>query len=370
MADITDVVIIGGGAAGCATAYYLAKAGVKATIIEREGIASKASGYNAGGLNPLQGAEIPGRLGPLAMESFEMHQELSRSLEAESGVAFHYQTIAMINVAFDESELPAMQETLDIFEGAEGFSAHWLETSELMKLDSRINPDAIKGLYTYGNATLTGYDYTVALSKAAEGMGASVRMGTATGLKMSGGKVTGVTLDDGELSCDAVVIATGPWSGQAEEWLGVSIPVVPLKGEIVRVQPPQQPLEHDFSGAGSSLYQRADGLIWVGATERSEGFDENPTEDAKKTLLEGAIKVMPTIADSEIVKHTACLRPVTADWLPIVGNVPGYDNVYLATGAGKKGILISPGMGKATADLITQGSTKLSVRGFGLERFA
>ena len=114
----------------------------------------------------------------------------------------------------------------------------------------------------------------------------------------------------------------------------------------------------------------ADGLIWVGATERSEGFDENPTEDAKRTLLEGAIKVMPSIADSEIVKHTACLRPVTADWLPIVGNAPGVDNVYLSTGAGKKGILISPGMGKATADLITQGSTKLSVGEFGLERFA
>ena len=62
----TDVVIIGGGAAGCAAAYYLAENGVKATIIEREGVGSQASGYNAGGLNPLEGHGWPEPLQPMA----------------------------------------------------------------------------------------------------------------------------------------------------------------------------------------------------------------------------------------------------------------------------------------------------------------
>ena len=128
-------------------------------------------------------------------------------------------------------------------------------------------------------------------------------------------------------------------------------------------------MKQDFSGAGSSLYMRADGLIWVGATEADEGFDREPTQAAKKKLMVGAFKIMPSLANARIVQHTACLRPVTADWLPIVGAAPGWDNAYLATGAGKKGILISPGMGKATADLITQGKTDLSVGGFGLGRF-
>jgi glycine oxidase len=365
----TEVVIIGGGAAGCATAYYLAKAGVKATIIEREGISSEASGNNAGGLNPLQGAGIPGPLGPLAAESFTLHQGLWQSLQEESGIEFHPSMVTMVKVAFDESEFADMQETLDIFQGADGFSAHWLETADILQLDSRISPEAIRGLYTYGNASLSGFEYTVALSRAAEGMGASVRMGTATGIRTAGNRVTGVVLEDGELPCGAVVIATGPWSGQAEKWLGVKIPVHPLKGEIVRVQPMGELPEQDFSGAGSSLYMRANGLIWVGGTESEEGFDKEPTEAAKKQILDGAYKLMPALAGSEIVKHTACLRPVTADWLPIIGNAPGWDNAYLATGAGKKGILISPGMGKATADLITEGRTDLSVNEFGLERF-
>ena len=369
MTETTEVAIIGGGAAGCATAYYLAKVGVKAAIIDRKGIASQASGFNAGGLNPLQGAGIPGPLAPLAAESFKMHQDLAKRLHEESGIPYHFKTLAMVHLAFDGSELHDMQETLEIFEKADGFSAHWMETDELLKMEPRLNPAAIKGLYTHGNASLTGYDYTLALCKAAEGMGATVIAQEATGLKSSGGRVTGVLLDDGEIDCESVVIATGPWSGGAAEWLGVNIPVRPLKGEIVRVEPAGGPLEQDFSGAGSSLYMRADGLVWVGATEADEGFDDAPTDAAKKKLLDGATKLMPSLDGARIIKHTACLRPVTADWLPIVGAAPGWDNVYLATGAGKKGILISPGMGKATADLITQGRTDLPVGDFGLERF-
>ena len=371
MTTSTEVAIIGGGVAGCATAYYLAKAGITSTIIEREGISSQSSGYNAGGLNPLQGAGIPGPLAPLAAESFELHQGLAQSLQEESGIEFHPRMVTMVKVAFDESEFAEMQETLDIFQGAEGFSAHWLETEDILKIDSRINPEAIKGLYTYGNASLSGFEYTVALSKAAERMGAIIRIGTATGIKTTGKRVTGVVLQDGDLSCNAVVIATGPWSRQAETWLGVKIPVQPLKGEIVRVRPIGELPEQDFSGAGSSLYMRANGLIWIGGVgnESEEGFDKNPTPAAKKMLLDGAYKLMPALAGVQIVKHTACLRPVTTDWLPIIGNAPGWENVYLATGAGKKGILISPGMGKATADLITKGKTNLSVDKFGLERF-
>ena len=78
---------------------------------------------------------------------------------------------------------------------------------------------------------------------------------------------------------------------------------------------------------------------------------------------------MPAMSEAKLVKHTACLRPLTPDGLPIIGRAPNLDNVYLATGAGKKGILISTGMGKAIADLITDGRTELPVGEFAPERF-
>ncbi len=370
MTDATEVAIIGGGAMGCSVAYYLAKAGIRSTIIESEGIASQASGYNAGGLNPLQGAGLPGPLTDIAAVSFQMHADLARPLEEESGVEYHYKTIAFVSVAFEDADVPAMQETHSTFEAANGFSAHWLEAAELRRLEPRLSPEAQCGLYAYGNAVLSGYEYTLALARAAERMGAQVLQNRAVKLQTDGSRVTSVILEDGELACDTVVIASGPWSAQADDWLGVKIPIEPYKGEILRLRINGAMPPYDFSGGGVSLHLRADGLLWVGATEESKGFDREPSESARRTLMNGAVKLMPSLADAEIAMHTACLRPLSPDWMPIVGAAPSWDNAYLATGAGKKGILLSPGIGKAVADTITNGETAIPLDGFGVERFA
>jgi glycine/D-amino acid oxidase-like deaminating enzyme len=79
---------------------------------------------------------------------------------------------------------------------------------------------------------------------------------------------------------------------------------------------------------------------------------------------------MPAMIDASLVRHTACLRPVTPDNLPIIGKAPAWENVYLATGGGKKGILLSPGIGRAITDLITEGRTTLSIEACAPERFA
>ena len=141
MSQIQDVAIVGGGAAGCAVAYYLAKAGVKSTIIERDGIAANASGYSAGGLNPLEGAGIPGPLGPLAIRSYRMHAELAPELTELSGVDFGYKVISSVRIAFDESELSEMQTTHDTFQSADAdFSAEWLDASQLREMEPASPP--------------------------------------------------------------------------------------------------------------------------------------------------------------------------------------------------------------------------------------
>ena len=365
-----DVVIVGGGAAGCAASYYLAKAGVKSTIIERDGIAANASGYSAGGLNPLEGAGIPGPLGPLAIRSYRMHADIAPELTELSGVDFGYKVISSVRIVFDESEMADMQITHDTFESADDdFSAEWLDAYQLREIEPRISADAIRALDTRGNAILSSHRYTLVLAKSAETMGAKVVPGTVTGVRTSGGRISAVLTDSGEISCDAVVFATGPWAGQVEEWLGVPVPVEPFKGEILRMKLDGPTLDRDFHSADVDLNHREDGQIWIGATEERVGFDRNPSEKARVESLRLAKNLMPAMKDAELVLHTACLRPLSPDWMPIIGNAPGWDNAYLATGAGKKGILISPGMGKAVADLITTGSTDMPIEGFGAERF-
>ncbi len=372
MPDNNDVVIVGGGAAGCTTAYYLAKAGIKATVIEREGVASMASGFSSGGLNPLEGAGIPGPLSDLAMASFRLHQTLGSELVDESGVEYGLETISMLLMAFDDDAISGLTETYRIFESAgEGFWARWLDPDQAAEIEPRIGPGVVRALETHGNSMLSSYRYTLALVQAAENMGSLVRSGNATGVSSSGGRVRSVVLDSGEIECDAVVFATGPWAGQVAEWLGVPVPVEPLKGENLRMILPGQPQPtHDISGGGVSIFHREDGQVWVGSTEERAGFDNEPSIGARDRLMAGALKLMPAMADAELILHTACLRPVTTDWLPIIGRAPGWDNAYLATGAGKKGILISTGMGKAVADLIGAGATDVPIAGLEPERFA
>ena len=366
----TDVVIVGGGAAGCAVAYYLGLAGVSSTVVEREGIAAFASGYSAGGLNPLEGAGIPGRLGPLAMTSFQMHKNIWADLIERSGIDFQPEIISSVRVAFDGFDLDAMRSTQQIFDRADSdFSGGWLDSSQLRELEPRIADNAIWALDTRGNAILSSERYTKALAGAAETLGASVATAEVTGITSDGGRVTSVETAQGSLDCGAVVFATGPWSAQVGDWLSVNVPVEPYKGEILRTTLPSGPLPADLQGGGISLNRRENGQVWVGATEENRGFDLEPSDEARVTLMQGAVRLMPAMAEAEVVLHTACLRPLSPDWMPIVGAAPGWDNAYLATGAGKKGILLSPGLGKAVADLITEGSTDLPVDEFKVDRF-
>ncbi len=371
MAATSDVVIIGGGVAGCSVAYFLAQMDIKSIIVENREIGSQASGYSAGGLNPLQGEGMPGPLAAFALHSFDLNMNLWSKLHDESGIDFHPRFVEVIKLAFDQSEIPHLKEAFDIYDTSAGFSAQWIEHADLYDLEPRLSKEILRGLCTYGNTVLDSHLYTKALFQAANKRGSSLITGEVTGLQKKGGRITGVTLNTETLSCDSIVLANGPWSSIGSEWLSTSIPVKPLKGEILRMKPPIGGIpSHDFTSTEASLFCRADGLLWVGATEEWKGFDDQPSIHARRTLLDGAIRMLPTLSESVIVKQTACLRPVTPDWLPILGKVPGWQNAYLATGAGKKGILMSAGMGKAIADIITTGSTELPIEPLNPMRFS
>ena len=348
MTESSDVVIVGGGVAGCAAAYYLALAGVKATIVEREGISSQASGFSAGGLNPLEGSCIPGPLSDLAMASFRLHLGLWDGLKEETGIDFQNRTVTLNKIAFSDEDFPALQESVDHFEAArgEGFSGRWLDRQGALALEPRLSPDLVGGVALHGNATLSSLLFTQALAEAATRRGAMVRPGLARGVHIQDGRVTSVILGDGEIACDQVVLAAGPWSREAESWFDISLPVDPLKGEILRLQPAGAPFSSDLNGAGASLYPRADGLVWCGTTEVDEGFNREPTAAARETIWGAAARLVPSLAEATLVRHTACLRPITPDYMPIVGRLPGWRNVFLSNRRRQEGSPVKPRHGQ------------------------
>ena len=366
--DTADVVIVGGGIAGCAVAYYLAAMGVRPVVVEREGVAAAASGYAQGGLYIMSGAGMDGPFFPFVRESLRLHRELYPVLTGMTGLDSQLAEKDILSVAMDADDLVSLEEVRAV-QQANGFTVTWLDPQQVRDLEPGIGPGVIGGIRTEHTWLLDSETLTKSLMHAAGQQGTELRIGEVTGLEWDGDRVTGVALADGVIACGSVVLALGPWSAFLHEWLGVTIPVRPLKGEILRIRTDVMPAQPHIGWQHSYIVRKHDGLLWTGTTEDEVGFDRDPSASAAERIMAGASRVFPAIVEGTVELHTACLRPVTPDSAPIVGAMPGARGVYFATGAGRKGILAAPALGKATADLIVNGGTDLPIGPLGLQRF-
>ncbi len=365
-----NVVIVGGGIVGVSTAYFLARKGVKSVVIERDSIGSHASGFAYGGLSALSGAGIPGPNFDLASEAMRIYSRFAQELPQESGIEFDYRVRPTVKLAFSEAEVAEAKSLVSWQSSQRGYAVRWVDQDRLAEIDSRISSRALGGTYIEQTGDLEPYKLVSALAQAAERSGATIRHGSVDGVEMSGGRVTAVKIGADSIPCDAVVIATGPWSGEASQWFGFPIPVTPLKGQILRMNTPGPPLDFSVTWGKHYATTKTDGLVWTGTTEEEVGFDESITAEARDAITSSFLTMLPSMTEAKVVQQTACLRPVVPDKLPIVGAVPGVSGAFLATGAGRKGILLGPPMGKAVADLIVAGRTDVPIEPLAPDRFA
>jgi len=364
------IVIVGGGIVGVVTAYYLAKAGVPSVVVERDAIGSHASGFAYGGLSPFTGFGIPGPLAEMALEGLRLHRELAEHVVEETGIGVDFRMRPSLALAFTDGDVRRLQAALPWQQKQPGCSARWLDGAEARRIEPRVSESALGAVSIEGTADVEPYRLGLALTRAAEALGVSVRHGRITGLRRRAGRVTHVVLERGEIACDAVVLALGPWSAEASPWLDLPIEVRPLKGQILRLQAPGPPVPCSVGWGHNYATTKPDGLLWAGTTEEEADFDEETTPQARDEIGAALVTMLPAMADAQIVHQTACLRPVAADGLLLLGRVPGAEGVYMATGAGRKGILLGPAMGRAVADLILIGKTRLTLDAFSPARFA
>jgi glycine/D-amino acid oxidase-like deaminating enzyme len=231
----------------------------------------------------------------------------------------------------------------------------------LRRIEPRLCEDAIGGLWTKGNARVDPGPYTRAVLGAAVSRGAKVVKAEARGLRHQAGRVTGVAVDSGTLDCDGVVIAQGAWSEQASGWLGVPLPVQAIKGELLLAETRSGAPEADISWRNVGLYAAGGNRVVLGGTEDNTGLDAATTVSARTRILAGIHRLLPGIGTLRVTGQSAGLRPVTPDGFPIVGIPAPWENVCVAAGAGRKGMLLGAGLGMAAAEIVTRGETGVPV---------
>lgn len=347
-----DVTVVGGGAVGASVALALVKQGVTVTVIERDSVASHASGFAYGGLFPTMGAGIPGPILRYAKQGIALHRQLAPELKEITGIDVELRSVISLDLADDEAGFRNLEKSL-AWQLDEELDAELLDSDGIRLLEPTLSGELTGGLAQRSHFEVDSYRYTLALVTAFEQGGGSYRSGDVVGLVRDGDRVAGVQLASGdEIASDAVVLATGPWAGEGRGGLP-SFPVKPKKGEILRLRFPGNDFAHRVSLGGHYIARKPDGLVWAGSTEEDAGFDDRPSASARDSIIAGVLALAPALDSAEVVEHTACLRPVSSDEMPILGPVPGHEGLFAANGAGKKGILLSPVIGQMMAGAIT-----------------
>lgn len=345
-----QVIVVGGGVIGCATAFQLSRAGARVTLIERDAIAAHASGRNAGNLNPLHGT--PPSLVPLALESFHIHREIRTELQRLNCAKYEAVKIRRVHLGYDEEDRRPLEETAALFKNTSGFSSTWLDVDDLRRVEPRLARDTKFGVLTEGNLAIDSYGFTHSLADGAAQLGATILRDTATGVTVAGERVTGIQTTGGRIACDEVIFATGPWVADLRSWLGIDLPVEPVKGEMLRMRLPDGAPEADLTWGLTSIYRRQGNEVWLGVTMKNCGFDCTPTAEARDFLLDRAARMLPGIRRAKLLDHTAALRPMTVLNTPIAGRAHGWRNVFIANGGGSKGVLLSVGIASRIRDLL------------------
>ena len=232
----------------------------------------------------------------------------------------------------------------------------WLTGDVLAVLRSEIEP------------MVDAYRFTMAAGQAAEKRGARFITGRVTGLVTGDpGKARGVKLADGtDIAAGAVVLAMGPWTLEAGDWLGYPVPVRPERGQMLYIA--AEPREEGARrvclmtfDTGGAIVPKKIGDTIIGATREDVGFDRTTTEAGRVKLVEDATRLSGRILSARLSDQTACLRPKPADGKPYVGRVPRWEGVYLATGHWSEGLHYAPLTGAALAGMIVDGVSEYDI---------
>jgi glycine oxidase len=371
MKNATDVIIIGGGIIGCSIAYFLCKQGVQVIVLERGDIGAQSSSAAVGLLAPMRPLSQEDPFKTLQLAGMARFSSFTPELEAVSGISIGYEQTGTLRLLPPEKVIPA-REWAEEWRQA-GYHIEVLTPEET----SRHEPLLAQGLHgavrIAEEAQVTPRHLMQAIAQAARNGGALLYDHTEVvsfQLAETEKRVTGVWTHLGDLlTCNQLILAAGAWTAPLGAQLHATLPVRPARGELVALRQPSPPIRHIVFDEGiidQDIYlaPKPDGTVVIGATKADAGFDLSVSAGGIHHLLQVAFQLVPALADCAVERIWAGLRPKTPDSRPLLGPVPGWENVIVASGHGGFGITLSIITGETIAELLVTGQAPEVIRPF------
>ena len=359
----SQVVIVGGGVTGLSAGWWLARSGVKVTVIDKGIVGWEASGRNGGGASHYQS--------PLFDEEHRLWPQMDELLGYPTEHQRERIIIAMTERQWEQYRFVAERHV------RLGHPVELLDTKQVQELVPLAGEKSFGGVhYRFGghaNPQRTVQAYAWAL----QDLGGTIVQHTAvTGFETAGGKVTGVTTAGGTFGCDSLVIAAGPQTDKLTAQLGVEIPLAAARAEMIITEP--APMMKIGGVDGHKLYGRQTmrGNLaygggpheWIDVEET--GPVDRPSTPLMRNLASRLAELLPKAAHLNVIRSWAGVIENTPDGRPIIDRLTSPDNVVVATMSGV-GFGLSPASGHAIRDLVMDGACSFADIGIlGLSRFA
>lgn len=378
MTRTSDLIVIGAGIIGAATAYFATRAGLSVTVIERDLPAGGTSSRCEG--NILVSDK---ELGP-ELELTRYSLGLWRGELAEHGHLWEFERKGGIIVASQETSLAS----LDRFSASQreyGVHSERLDPADLRSHEPHITDRALGAAYYPDDSQVQPVLAASHLLRLARECGAQlVVRAPVVALLRRGERVTGVRTPSGDFTAEHIVNAAGPWAGRVGELAGVSVPVLPRRG-FVLVSERLPPMVHhkvyaaeyvDNVGSSDAGLQASPvvegtpaGTILIGSSRERVGFDSAISTEALRTIARNAIALFPFLERTRILRHYHGFRPYCPDHLPVIGPDPRAPGLWHAAGHEGAGIGLAAGTGKLLAQAMSGGDPDLPLHPFRPERF-
>ena len=358
--ETAQVVIIGAGIVGHALAWNLAHRGCRDVIIleKEKRIGTGSTAYSAGGVREQFTSEVNIQMSRLSLDILDRFEE-------EMGQAIDYKRAGYLFLASNEEQAEALRHNV-AKQNRLGVKSRLIEPREARERVEALNiDDIVLGAFNDRDGYVDPSSICLGYNARARDLGVQVRTRSRVcEVEIRGERVVAVRLENSDrIACNWVVNATGPYLHDVGKLAGVDVPAHPYRRmlfitEKFALSPRQIPLTVDLA-TGFYFREESEGVM-IGLSDRDEpsSFDTTMDWDYLPTILERALHRIPSIENAQIGKGWAGLYAITPDHHALLGTFPERPNFVIAGGFSGHGIMHSPGVGVALAELILDGKAR------------
>ena len=354
----TETVIVGAGLIGLATAYYLVEAGARRIcLLDRAGPAGEASGANAGGLWFAQQSPELGPITGLAALSNRLYDELAQRF------AFDMKRRGVLELAYDESQEADGAERAEKMRHA-GFRAEMVSRAAMGKLEPELAVD-VAGVLSPDDGQMHPVKLVAAWTRHLRNSGVRICRGVEA-IRL--GKPLMTTA--GSIQADRIVLAAGAWTPLLTAALGWTPPIRPVRGALLALPTGPRRIHHTVMASRYYYWQLEAGPIAGGGSEERVGFERGVRSETIGDIRTEMADHFPALANQPTEVAWYGFRPHCEDNRPVIGAVPGRDDLFVAAGHFRKGVMLAPATGKTLAAVVLGRKPEIDLHPLSPARFA